>query len=589
MSSLKDLASLIMVPSLYKDGELHTVKPLADENIIVHPDATDNNDGVDGTTPSTSSNFTFSRGSNLAATRVDVNGLIEKGRENVLLQSNQFDTTWAKHSQVTLTSGQTGYDGSSDAWLFDKAATSYRWIRQTGLSNAGVQTLSAYFKAGTLNEATLYLDVTSGGSNPYVKFNLTTGAAVESSNEIESNSVDVGNGWWRLSMTINGTIADARIYAGWSDAVAGTIYIQDAQLEQGLVATDYIETTTTSVSAGILEDMPRLDYSGGASCPSLLLEPQRTNAVDYSEGGFAFQGSISGTGVTPVITENAAISPQGVQNAFRVDLDRGAGNTSGDWSWIYQNGIAYSGENQISVYLKAATSSDIGKEVAIRYGGSASPVTLTADWKRYYVTRTLTATSEIGLYSRGGENADNAVSCYVYGWQVENNSSYPTSYIPTYGTSQTRSSDRSFTLDTGIDSNVGTWYLEMKSFQSGNYGSGSPSILINATSGSAYISILSNQVANTMRCRVHNNTTANYVGGSFPPTDVNKFAFKWDGTTFKFFRNGAEYSSIPFSTSVVFSIMNLPDISRAGLFPINQTLCFPTALTDSECIALTTL
>ena len=35
-----------------------------------------------------------SRGSNLAATRVDVNGLIEKGRENLLLQSNQFDTTW---------------------------------------------------------------------------------------------------------------------------------------------------------------------------------------------------------------------------------------------------------------------------------------------------------------------------------------------------------------------------------------------------------------------------------------------------------------------------------------------------------------
>ena len=37
-----------------------------------------------------SGDFTFSRGSNLAATRVDVNGLIEKGRENLCsLQSNQ--------------------------------------------------------------------------------------------------------------------------------------------------------------------------------------------------------------------------------------------------------------------------------------------------------------------------------------------------------------------------------------------------------------------------------------------------------------------------------------------------------------------
>ena len=72
MSSLKDLASLIMVPSLYKDGRLDTVKPLG--NGILHPDSTGNNDGTDGSTPA-EGNFTFSRGSNLAATRVDVNGL----------------------------------------------------------------------------------------------------------------------------------------------------------------------------------------------------------------------------------------------------------------------------------------------------------------------------------------------------------------------------------------------------------------------------------------------------------------------------------------------------------------------------------
>ena len=70
MSLYKD-ASLVMIPSAYKDGKLYSIRP------------------TDG-----SGDFTFSRGSNLAATRVDVNGLIEKGRENLLLQSNQFDTTW---------------------------------------------------------------------------------------------------------------------------------------------------------------------------------------------------------------------------------------------------------------------------------------------------------------------------------------------------------------------------------------------------------------------------------------------------------------------------------------------------------------
>ena len=46
-------------------------------------------------------------------------------------------------------------------------------------------------------------------------------------------------------------------------------------------------TTATRVnSAGLIEsvanNVPRLDYLN-ASCPSLLLEPQRTNLVTYSE------------------------------------------------------------------------------------------------------------------------------------------------------------------------------------------------------------------------------------------------------------------------------------------------------------------
>ena len=102
MSKLFDDASLAMIPSAYKDGKLYSIRP------------------TDG-----SGDFTFSRGSNLAATRVDVNGLIEKGRENVLLQSNQFDTTWVNAS-VTITGGQAGYDGTNNAWLLQVTATGLR-------------------------------------------------------------------------------------------------------------------------------------------------------------------------------------------------------------------------------------------------------------------------------------------------------------------------------------------------------------------------------------------------------------------------------------------------------------------------------
>ena len=61
-----------------------------------------------------------------------------------------------------------------------------------------------------------------------------------------------------------------------------TIYLQDAQLEQGLVARDYIETTTTAVEGGITDNVPRLDYTD-SSCPALLLEPQRTNLFAFAD------------------------------------------------------------------------------------------------------------------------------------------------------------------------------------------------------------------------------------------------------------------------------------------------------------------
>ena len=64
-----DDASLVMIPSGYKDQKVYSVKP------------------IDG-----SGDLTFSRASN--ATRVNSSGLVEKVRTNLLLQSNSFDTTW---------------------------------------------------------------------------------------------------------------------------------------------------------------------------------------------------------------------------------------------------------------------------------------------------------------------------------------------------------------------------------------------------------------------------------------------------------------------------------------------------------------
>jgi hypothetical protein len=131
--SLYDAASLWMTPSGAEDGKLFSQLP------------------TDG-----SGDFTFSRGSNLAATRVGADGLIEKGRENLLLQSNTFsNASWLKELGTSITIGQSGYDGSSDAWLLDTDGTQFSRLRQT-LSSNGVQTFSIYAKAGTLDWIGLY-------------------------------------------------------------------------------------------------------------------------------------------------------------------------------------------------------------------------------------------------------------------------------------------------------------------------------------------------------------------------------------------------------------------------------------------------
>jgi hypothetical protein len=298
--SLFDDASLAMIPSAYKDGKLYSIKP------------------TDG-----SGDFTFTRGSNLAATRVDENGLIEKGRENLLLQSNNFsEADWVK-SNVTIASGFEGYDGTNDAWELTRTATAYARMNQA-VSQSGVYAHSIYAKAGTLN----WISIGPSGGGEGTWFNLSDGTIGIEGGLIKHSSIEsVGNGWYRISVVLNNPPTQwFRFYpsdvdGGDESATAtGTIYIQDAQLELGLVATDYIETTTTTAQAGILEDMPRLDYSGGASCPSLLLEPNRTNLVVDSEY-FDGMANYSYMRFRLTRTPNAAISPEGLQNAYAITED----------------------------------------------------------------------------------------------------------------------------------------------------------------------------------------------------------------------------------------------------------------------------
>ena len=108
-----------------------------------------------------------------------------------------------------------------------------------------------------------------------------------------------------------------------------------------------------SVKEYTTSNIPRIDYSNG--CGSLLLEPQRTNLVTYSEdfsnaAWQVFRGSVSAS---------TTISPEGIYNAYRYEE-----NADNGQHFLRTQSIAMSSGLQYtaSVFVKAAelTSVSVG-------------------------------------------------------------------------------------------------------------------------------------------------------------------------------------------------------------------------------------
>ena len=571
--SFFDDASLAFLPSgaAGKDGKAYSIKP------------------TDGT-----GDFTFSRGSNLAATRVGADGLIEKGRENLLLYSNDF-SQWSRNV-TTLTSNQTGYDGSSDAWLLTKSGANGFVYR--GVSQSGIQTISVYAKANTNSWMQIYV---VGTSNIRTYFDLGNGTlGAYASNVIDRSIEDVGNGWYRCSVVFSNSTSQVRFFVSDGNnnetGTSGSILIQDAQLEIGLAATDVIETGATTGKAGLLEDEPRFDYSGGATCPSLLLEPQRSNALPNSE--------YFGTGYTlsnVSLIENDAISPEGLQNATKI-YPTSSGN--------YRN-IRYSplspatGLYTYSIFAKAGEldhlvlidydGSGVGVDFNLSTGVATSSATTPFDfvgmvdygngWYRCIATATnpyfYWILSDNGAVSVTANGTD---GLYIYGFQAEQGS-YPTSYIPNHsGGSVTRGADSySKTFTTGLSTNAGTMYFEVNLPQGRQDANNIIQLNGPSTVGwkgaSSNIPILQLNGSGT----ISDSGFFNFSEGT------HKILFRWTNGLGEIFIDGVKETSTITDSAAPSTFTGITTLGSAYRVFQKQILLFPEALSDADCITLTTL
>lgn len=565
--SFFDDASLAFLPSggAGKDGKAYSIKP------------------TDGT-----GDFTFSRGSNLTATRVGPTGLIEKGRQNLLKQSNQFDTSWILSNGASVGSRVADPNGGNNAWELNyDGTTGGRIQQQVSVTDGGVYVFSIYARvpSGTRD---LQLYTTISGSP--ITITLTT--------------------TWQRFELFRTNVGYTQAFPQLRDntGVAGTIHIYQAQYEAGLAATDYIESGASTGKAGLLENEPRFDYSGGATCPSLLLEPSRTNLVGQSEyfggsywtvDGASFVGGLS----SPEGLSNAYELKEGANNGFHFFYDNGFTIVNGT-SYTMSVFVKYNGRQWFRLWGQFGSSNKqayFDVQNGVTGSKDAGVVSGIEDygngWYRVYLTATSDGTA--GRY-RGylaitdgdpSYQGDDTSGVYLYGAAFEEGS-YPTSYIPNHsGGSATRTDDLG-----SIGDYIGSTITfgptdDFSIFYDGEVYQTDRMIIGGGDSGlnAGRLWIRGNEI------RLDGTTpSVSKMAGTSVVVDLNtrfKLLVKRNGATIDFFLDGNKLTTTQGDTDATFVINSLLwsfNNVYTAFGRHNQLLVFSTALSDADCIALTT-
>lgn len=168
---------------------------------------------------------------------------------------------------------------------------------------------------------------------------------------------------------------------------------------------------------------------------------------------------------------------------------------------------------------------------------------------------------------------------------------FATSYIPTLGSAQTRNADAltraNIFTNNLITSAGGTWFIHLRNNIPLKRDASTPSISIDTSSLTNGFSIKHIDSTSTLRLTIIKVISSAQTILYTTTTDTVKIAIKWNGTTADIFQNGVKVI-----TATAFSITAMQNLSLLGTDvpkSINSTMLFPTPLTDTECINLTTL
>jgi len=391
----------------------------------------------------------------------------------------------------------------------------------------------------------------------------------------------------------------------------GKVYSQKPLSADGELTFTRASTATRVNASGLIESVasgvPRLDYSGG--CPSLLLEPQRTNLVTYSE---QFDNA-AWSKVNATITANDAVSPDGYTNADKLVSTGGASRieifpTFAD-NTIYTASIFAKQGNVDYIMVNVRDKNNVQHNTyfdlsdGTKGSSNGSPISTSIEAVGDYYRVSITIDSSSGgttprvqyLIANTDNNVVTASGEYIhiYGAQLEAGS-YATSYIPTLGSAVTRLADSAY--KTGISSLIGqtegTLFAQVGQFPQESNGR-----ILGISDGtlSNYIIIIKNST-NTdfaVYATYSGIAQATYLGtGSL--NDNSKIAVGYANNDYVVYVNGTQVhtdtsASVPTCSNVYIGQRENNTATYIAGGGIKQALLFKTRLTNAQLAELTTL
>ena len=378
--------------------------------------------------------------------------------------------------------------------------------------------------------------------------------------------------------------ADAELYSVVPNTTAGDFTVS-------------VDAYATRVNKdGLIESVAanqaRLNYDpANPQDPHLLLEPSRTNYATNNSSMDTY-GTVGGSSPSPTLTADYTTAPDGSNTATRFQ----ATVTGSNYSLIQFPSTALGdGTYYISVYAKSNT----GSNQTISFYGNSSPTnahTVTPEWTRIIVEATrgsgITKYAYLGTWA-SQHGSDASIDISVWGAQIEVDSSYATSLIPTVGSAVTRIADRCTGggNDALFNDSEGVLFADLEALGEGttvrkislsNGGTDFVNFNFNATSGRVDF-----EFGSTSNSFYIVNSTGHTL------TDRNKIAIKYKSGDTDCYINGTRVTG----SNGTFTLSGLDRLNAEGratngtqnmYAKIYQLMVFNEALTDAELTTLTT-